>query len=130
MKQEIDLTEPQNEVVPKTVGAPPGPPGANQDSTTTVDPSHDLGAADDESAVRRIKDLPREFGVMLVSVGVLGVVLPGLVGAPVLVAGGLLLWPGTFGGLEEWLRRRNPGLYHQGMQQLGRFLDDLERRYP
>jgi len=96
----------------------------------TVDPSHDLDAAGDESAVRRIKDLPREFGVMLVSVGALGVVLPGLMGAPALVAGGLVLWPGTLGGLEQWLRRRNPGLYHRGMQQIGRFLDDLERRYP
>ncbi len=130
MKQEIDFTEPQNEVVPNRVGAPPWPPSANQDCTTTVDPSDDLDAAADESAVRRIKDLPREFGVMLVSIGALGVVLPGMMGAPALIAGGLVLWPGTFGGLEEWLRRRNPGLYHKGMQQLGRFLDDLERRYP
>ena len=83
-----------------------------------------------EGRARKIEDLPKEVGVMLVSVGALGVVLPGLMGAPALVAGGLVLWPGTFGGLEEWLRRRNPGLYHRGMQQLSRFLDDLERRYP
>ena len=67
---------------------------------------------------------------MLVSVGALGIVLPGLMGTPAIIAGGLVLWPATFSGLEEWLRRRNPGLYHRGMQQLGRFLDDLERRYP
>jgi hypothetical protein len=130
MKQETDLTEPQNDVVPGRVGAPQASPGANKESRMTVDPIHDLDAADDESTVRRIKDLPREFGVMLVSIGALGVVLPGMMGAPALVAGGLVLWPGTFGGLEEWIRRRNPDLYHRGMQQLGRFLDDLERRYP
>ena len=83
-----------------------------------------------EGRARKIEDLPKEVGVILVSVGALGVVLPGLMGAPAIVAGGLVLWPGTFGGLDEWLRRRNPGLYHRGMQQLGRFLDDLERRYP
>ena len=83
-----------------------------------------------EGRARKIEDLPKEVGVMLVSVGALGVVLPGLMGAPALVAGGLVLWPGTFGGLEEWLRRRNPGLYQGGMQQIGRFLDDMERRYP
>jgi hypothetical protein len=130
LKQEISDTIPENEVVPERVGAPPGSPSTNQDRATTGESSDGLDAAADESAVRRIKELPREFGVMLVSVGALGVVLPGLMGAPALVAGGLVLWPGTFGGLEQWLRRRNPGLYHRGMQQVGRFLDDLERRYP
>ncbi len=67
---------------------------------------------------------------MLVSVGALGVVLPGLMGTPALIAGGLVLWPGSFGKVEGWFRRRNPDLYHRGMQQLGRFLNDLERRYP
>ena len=81
-------------------------------------------------AIRRIEDLPKEVGVMLVSVGAVGVVLPGMMGAPALIAGGLVLWPRTFGPLEDWFRRRNPRLYHRGMQQVSRFLDDLERRYP
>jgi hypothetical protein len=130
MKHELSLTEPQNEFVTTRVDAPPASPSPHQDCATTDDPSQDLDAANDESTVRRIKDLPKEFGVMLVSVGVLGVVLPGVMGVPALVAGGLVLWPGNFRGLDEWLRRRNPGLYHRGMEQLGRFLDDLERRYP
>ena len=41
---------------------------------------------------------------MLVSVGALGIVLPGMLGTPAIIAGGLVLWPGTFGGLEDWLR--------------------------
>ncbi len=67
---------------------------------------------------------------MLVSVGALGVVLPGMLGTPAIIAGGLVLWPGTFGRVEDWFRRRNPTLYQRGMKQLDRYLDDLERRYP
>ena len=90
----------------------------------------DESALLDESTVRRIGHLPKEVGIMLVSVGTLGLVLPGMLGTPALIAGGLVLWPKTFSSVEGWLRRRNPGLYHRGMKQLSRFLDDLERRYP
>jgi hypothetical protein len=113
-----------------SVGPPAGSPVPGEDGATTGGPSPDQHTAVDETAVRRIKDLPKEVGVMLVSIGALGVILPGVMGTPAIIAGGLVLWPGTFGSVQEWLRRRNPGLYHRGMQQLGRFLDDLERRYP
>jgi hypothetical protein len=129
MTQDISDTELMKEVVPESVGAP-GSASANNDCGTTGSPDPDRDAADSETSVRRLKDLPREFGVMLVSVGALGVVLPGLMGAPALAAGGLVLWPSAFGGFEDWLKRRNPRLHQRGMQQVGRFLDDLERRYP
>ena len=67
---------------------------------------------------------------MLVSVGALGFVLPAVAGTPAIVAGGLVLWPRTFGRLERWLERRYPSTYRQGMRQIGRYLDDLERRFP
>jgi hypothetical protein len=79
---------------------------------------------------REIRELPREVGVMLVSVGLMGFVLPGMAGAPALVAGGLVLWPGVFGKLEDRLKRRYPQLHRQGLRQIGRYLDDLERRSP
>jgi hypothetical protein len=79
---------------------------------------------------RRMEDLPKEVGVMLVSVGALGFVLPAMAGAPALVAGGLVLWPRTFGRLERWVQRRYPSAYRQGMRQIDRYLDDLERRFP
>jgi hypothetical protein len=82
-----------------------------------------------ESVEVRIKDLPKEVGAMLVSVGVLGVVLPGIMGTPAIIAGGLVLWPGTFGKLESWFQRRYPEMHKQGMRQVSRYLDDLERRY-
>lgn len=73
--------------------------------------------------------LPKELGVMLVSAGVIGVVLPGP-GAPALVAGGLILWPEAFSKAERWFQRRFPQAHRQGMGHINRFLTDLERRYP
>jgi uncharacterized membrane protein YbaN (DUF454 family) len=74
--------------------------------------------------------LPKEVGVMLVSVGVLGFVLPAVAGTPAIVAGGLVLWPRTFGKLERWVQRRYPMVYYEGMRQICRYLDDLEMRFP
>jgi hypothetical protein len=98
--------------------------------TASVGPDAGSPAPIDEPTLLRIKDLPKEVGVMLVSVGALGLALPGLMGTPAIIAGGLVLWPSSFTPLEGWFRRRNPDLYRRGMQQIGRFLDDLERRYP
>ena len=78
----------------------------------------------------RLEDLPKELGVLLASVGVLGVVLPGIAGAPALIAGGLVLWPKTFGKVEGWFSDRFPVAHRESMRQVGRFLDDLDRRYP
>jgi hypothetical protein len=104
-----------------------------------MSPDHDLAAAESSTAgappiagdpaLVRIQELPREVGAMLVSVGVLGWVLPGMMGTPALIAGGLVLWPSAFGRVEGWFQRRYPELHKQGMRQVGRYLDDLERRY-
>jgi hypothetical protein len=85
---------------------------------------------DPEADPLRMEDLPKEVGVLLASVGVLGFVLPGVAGAPALIAGGLVLWPRTFGKVEGWLQGRFPAAHRKSMRQVGRFLDDLERRYP
>ena len=77
----------------------------------------------------KIKQVPKEVGVMLITAGIVGFILPGP-GTPAIIAGGLALWPGAFGKLESWLGRRNPGLHRRGVQQINRFLDDLEKRYP
>ncbi len=90
----------------------------------------DRVAPTDEEVLKRIRDLPPEIAVLLFSVGCLGFVLPGMVGTPAIVAGGLVLWPGRFGKIETWFETRFPKIHHKSMKQLGRFLDDLERRYP
>ncbi len=78
--------------------------------------------------LKRIKELPKEVGVMLITAGVVGLILPGP-GTPAIIAGGLALWPTAFGKLESWLEHRHPGIHRQSMKQIGRFLNDMERRY-
>ncbi|WZO98052.1 hypothetical protein EP7_005105 [Isosphaeraceae bacterium EP7] len=82
------------------------------------------------SPADRLGKLPRELGILLVSVGAVGTLLPGIVGAPAIVAGGLVLWPTAFGRVEGWLRRTCPDIHRQGFNQIGRYLDDMGRRYP
>jgi hypothetical protein len=72
---------------------------------------------------------PKDLGLILVSAGVIGVVLPGP-GVPALVAGGLILWPEAFGKVERWLQKRFPETHRKGIGHINRFLADLERRYP
>ncbi len=79
--------------------------------------------------VDTIKRVPKDLGVMLITAGIVGVILPGP-GVPAIIAGGLALWPRAFGKLESWLVRRNPGLHRKSVKQINRFLDDLEKRYP
>ncbi len=86
--------------------------------------------AEDDQAILRITNLPRDVGWMMISVGVLGVILPGLPGVPFLVAGVAVLSPGGPQLLTRWAKRRPKGVVHTGLKQIGRWLDDLERRYP
>ncbi len=76
-----------------------------------------------------IKNLPKEVGVMLITAGIVGFILPGP-GTPAIIAGGLVLWPEAFGKLESWLERSHPKVHRKGMQQINRFLNDLQKRYP
>ena len=85
---------------------------------------------EEEAELGRIKDLPKEVGVMLMTVGVLGLVLPGVVGAPAAIAGGLVLWPRSFEKVENWFERRFPKIHKQSLYQINRYLNDLESRYP
>lgn len=87
-------------------------------------------APEDVEIGSRLRELPREVGVMLMAVGALGFVLPGVAGTPAIVAGGLVLWPEGFQKVETWLGRKFPKVHRTGSRQIGRYLDDLERRYP
>ena len=83
-----------------------------------------------EEAASFLKELPKEVAALLISVGALGVVLPGMAGLPAVIAGGLVFWPKTFGPLETWLGRKYPKTHRQSMEQIRRYLNDLEHRYP
>ena len=92
-------------------------------------PTSDETALEQQAEVKRIKELPKEIGVMLITAGFVGLILPGP-GTPALIAGGLALWPKAFDKLDSWLARRHPTTHHESMKQIDRFLDNLERRYP
>jgi hypothetical protein len=86
-----------------------------------------IGALDEPV---HIKKLPPEIGVLLLIVGVAGIMLPGPVGSPFVIAGGIALWPAGFRKAEAWMQKRAPGMYRTGIAQMDRFLTDLEHRYP
>ena len=78
----------------------------------------------------RIRQLPPEVGAVLVTVGVVGVILPGPIGMPLLLAGGLALMPAWFGKAEQWVGKHFPRAHNEGMKNVNRFIDDFEKRYP
>jgi hypothetical protein len=92
-----------------------------------ADGHHDQQADDPDGLIGA---LPKEVGVLLVIVGISGLLLPGPVGSPFLLLGSVTLWPSAFGKLERAFRSRFPKLHREGMQQVKRFLADLDRRYP
>jgi hypothetical protein len=93
------------------------------------------GLVQDASVVReltpiRIEQLPKEAGWLLITAGVVGLVVPGVPGTPFLLAGAIVLTPGGSKLLARWSGRRLSKFGQSTMRQIGRFLDDLERRYP
>jgi len=79
---------------------------------------------------QRIKHLPREVGVLMLTVGVGGMILPGPIGIPFVLLGCVILWPGAFSRVETMLERRCPCVHREGFRQINRYLVDLEGRYP
>ncbi len=92
-------------------------------------PGADLPMTDDKE-LRRIRALPKEVGALLMVAGIGGVLLPGPVGMPFLIVGGVILWPKAFERVELLFQKRFPKTHHQSVRQIKRFLDDLENRYP
>jgi hypothetical protein len=86
--------------------------------------------AEDEQTILRIEHLPPDIGWLMIYVGVLGVILPGIIGAPFLIAGVAVLTPGGPRLLSRWVGRQPRGFVHASLKQIGRWLDDLDRRYP
>jgi hypothetical protein len=103
-------------------------------STNQVDPlayrvTAEGEPSDDETALR-LAQLPKEAGWMLIAAGVIGVAVPGVLGAPFLLAGAMVVTPGAAKLLSRWGDRKPPKLVRSAVRQIARFADDLERRYP
>lgn len=80
--------------------------------------------------VSMLEHLPKEVGALLLAVGALGLILPGVVGTPAFIAGGLVFWPRAFSPIEGWFARKFPKVHHTSLDQIRRYLKDLESRYP
>lgn len=89
----------------------------------------DIEKADDE-VVERVEHLNHSVGWVLISAGVVGMVVPGVLGTPFLIMGALALWPGNRKTVERWRKGHSPKMFHGAMKQINRFLDDLDKRYP
>jgi hypothetical protein len=86
--------------------------------------------SDEAEELQRIRHMPKEVGVLLVVAGIGGLLLPGPIGSPFVILGGVILWPSVFERLEIAFEKRFPRVHRQSVRQIGRFLNDLERRYP
>ncbi|MDD2769176.1 MAG: hypothetical protein PHT19_10595 [Methylococcus sp.] len=84
----------------------------------------------ERNTATRVRHMPHDIGWLLMTAGVVGLVTPGVLGLPFLAMGGLVLWPGSGKRFEHWLNGQPPRLLKGSMKQIGRFLDDLEQRYP
>jgi hypothetical protein len=87
-------------------------------------------SAIDQQLIRRIAELPQEAGWALLTAGVIGVIAPGIIGLPFLVAGAFVLTPGGPRMLSRWAGRKPRKFAHSTLRQICRLLDDLEHRYP
>lgn len=84
----------------------------------------------DSRTRERIRKLPKDMGWLLFSAGIMGLLVPGVIGTPFLVLGSLMIWPRSRVRAEKWLAGESPRAFRGSMKQINRFLDDLERRYP
>ncbi len=88
------------------------------------------GAADSPKPVFDFEMLTTEFGWLMIGVGVIGVILPGLPGAPFFIAGAAVLIPGGKKRLTRWVAEHPGPMVQDSVNILARFVDDLETRYP
>lgn len=84
----------------------------------------------DQETADRIRKLPKDVGWLLITAGLLGLALPGVIGTPLLILGSLMVWPSSQKKAGQWLSGQSPKVFQGSMKQINRFLDDLERRYP
>ena len=98
--------------------------------STQVEASNAPADFDEELTLERIKKLSKPAGAALLVGGVAGLIIPGMLGWPLLMVGGLAVAPKAFDKLDRSVKERFPQLRRSGIQTIGRFLDDMEKRFP
>jgi hypothetical protein len=86
--------------------------------------------SEDQALMAKIEHLPRDVGWLLIGAGLLGVILPGVIGFPFVIAGTAVVTARRPMPLTRWIGRNPPKLVQRSLRQISRMLDDLERRYP
>jgi hypothetical protein len=99
-------------------------------SNAACDEAANMETTLDEMHAEVLEQFPPEIATLLIVAGVAGVLLPGPIGAPLILAGGVTLWPKTFRPIERWFSRKFPAMHKEGVIQLKEFVNDLKSRYP
>lgn len=117
--------------VPKTASC--GCSGASQSTSTNCE--GDAATKQEESmggedAPELLGKIPPEIAMLLVLSGIAGIILPGPIGTPLLLAGGVTIWPKTFQPMERWFSKRFPAAHREGVYQIKQFISHIENRFP
>jgi hypothetical protein len=98
---------------------------------------HEVQVATDRGSLHhelaeKLGCLPRDLAVTLISLGVVGVAIPGPVppGASFILLGTVILWPGLLVRTGGPLARRFPGVFRMLIHFTDHLHSDLARRYP
>ncbi len=98
---------------------------------TSIPHGHDIRSDQgEEQIIDRVKHLNRNMGWVLISAGLVGIVIPGVIGTPFVILGTLVLWPGNQKLLDKWRKDHRSRFVNAALRQVDRYLDDIERRYP
>jgi len=129
-----DATEPSESAagvdLPVVTEPTPQLPIAMSVVATPTDVVVEEEPAIDEHLMQRIENLPKDAGWALIMAGVIGLIAPGVIGWPFVVAGAFVLTPGGTRTLARWAGRKPRKHAHAALRQICRLVDDLERRYP
>lgn len=103
-------------------------------STSTIEerpgPPTDADDRDRVQPVERPRLPPKESGVALMGIGMVGVLLLDPADIFLVAAGALVFSPSLFGRTERWMQVRFPKIHREGRRHLDRFIDAFESRYP
>jgi hypothetical protein len=101
-----------------------------QEKRTVAETATPEAAARDAHILARLSRLPASVGLVMMAAGVAIMPLPGPFGTPLIVCGGLVVAPRTFGKINDFGKRRFPKVRQQALEIVERFLNDMEKRYP
>jgi hypothetical protein len=120
----------QNNPTNKASQVPSGGLGRVTSAVAAEEDARTEERSEDLALIAKIEDLPRDVGWLLICAGALGVILPGVIGFPFVIAGTAVVTAPRPMRLTRWIGRNPPKLLQRGLRQISRMLDDLERRYP